>query len=223
MKRMIVMALACCSLMAYAQQETVPEEVPWMLVHNETPEWYAAQIRAWEKVVAREPKNENAWFNLSKAMRYGCLFDGQQSAEEKYQRYQAFYERMGKAIPDTYTYHFFARENNDDSISAAHIERAYQLMPTNRTLGEEYSTFIAYFWRTCQQERLKEVAARYFKEQSMPGSLLRYNYNELQCLPENAIYFGNGDAILIPKMVLQHGMNVHQDKLVVCASFLCIP
>ena len=32
-----------------------------------------------------------------------------------------------------------------------------------------------------------------------------------------------GDAILLPKIALQQGLGVHQDKVVICASFLYLP
>lgn len=217
MKRIIVLALSLTALCGYAQQ-TQPEEVPWMVERNESPEWYNKQAEAWEKVVAREPHNENAWYNLSKAVKYANF-----NNEDGYAKRQAIYERMKEAIPDTYTYHFCAYDNYNDSISSAHMERAYQLMPEGRIFGEEYGTFIAYFWKSGKEKELKEVAKRYYKEQRVPSDLLRYNYNELQCLPKDAIYFGSGDAILLPKIALQYGMGIHQDKFVICASFLYIP
>ena len=217
MKRILVLALSLAAICGYAQK-VQPEEIPWMVVRSESPEWYARQVEAWEEVVAREPQNENAWYNLSKATKYANW-----DSEDGYARRQALYERMSKAIPDTYTYHFCAYDNYNDSISNAHMERAYQLMPKGRIFGEEYGSFIAYFWKNNKVKELKDVAQLYYREQSVPSDLLRYNYNELQCLPPNAIYFGNGDAILLPKIALQYGMDVHQDKMVICASFLYIP
>lgn len=217
MKRILVLALSLTAVYGYAQR-VQPEEIPWMVVQSESPEWYARQAEAWETVVAREPQNENAWYNLSKATRYANL-----DSNDGYARRQALYKRMSKAIPDTYTYHFCAQDNYNDSISNAHMERAYQLMPQGRIFGEEYGSFIAYFWKNNREKELKEVAKLYYKEQRIPSDLFRYNYNELQCLPPNAIYFGNGDAILLPKIALQYGMGVHQDKMVICTSFLWIP
>ena len=217
MKRIIALALSLTALCCHAQQ-IQPEEIPWMVEQNKPAEWYNQQAEAWENVVAREPQNENAWYNLYKAVKY-ANWDN----EKGYAKRQAIYERMSKAIPDTYIYHFCAQDNYDDSISDAHMERAYQLMPEDRIFGEEYGTFIAYFWKRGKVKELKETAQLYYREQRIPSDLLRYNYNELQCLPKNAIYFGNGDAVLLPKIALQYGMGVHQDKFMICASFLCIP
>ena len=217
MKRIILLALSIMMTWSAQAQEVKPERIPWMVERGESLEWYVKQTEAWEKVVAREPKNENAWSNLSRATRYSSML-----RDNNWQPLQEVNERMAKAIPDTYTYHFSARHNTDESIADAHMERAYQLMPDDRPLGEEYGSFIAYFWRKGRLKELEEVSRRYYMDRSVPTSLLRYNYNELQCLPENAIYFGNGDAILLPKMALQYGMKVHQDKLVICASFLWV-
>ena len=102
---------------------------------------------------------------------------------EGYEKRKLLNERMRKAIPNTYTYHFCAYDTMNDSVSQAHIERAYQLMPANRTFGEEYGTFIAYFWQKGRDKELKEMGRKYYEEQQIPTALLRYNYNELQCLP----------------------------------------
>lgn len=212
MKRILVLALSLTAICSYAQK-VQPEEIPWMVVRYESPEWYTRQAEAWEEVVAREPQNENAWYNLSKAIKYADM-----DKEDGYARRQALYERMSKAIPDSYIYHFCAQDNYNDSISNAHMERAYQLMPQGRIFGEEYGSFIAYFWKNNREKELKEVAKLYYKEQRVPSDLLRYNYNELQCLSPNAIYFGNGDAILLPKIALQYGMGVHQDKMVITSA-----
>ena len=217
MKRIIVLALAIMTMWSAQAQETKPERIPWFVERGETPEWYAAQIEAWEKVVAREPKNEEAWSHLSRATRYKLML-----GDGDWQPLHDLNERMAKAIPDTYTYHFSARFDQDETQAENHLERAYQLMPSDRNLGEEFGSFIAYFWRKGKWKELEEVSRRYYADRSVPTSLLRYNYNELQCLPENAIYFGNGDPILLPKMAIQYGMKVHQDKMVICASFLCV-
>ena len=110
-----------------------------------------------------------------------------QITPEGYEKRKLLNERMRKAIPNTYTYHFCAYDTMNDSVSQAHIERAYQLMPANRTFGEEYGTFIAYFWQKGRDKELKEMGRKYYEEQQIPTALLRYNYNELQCLPPNAL------------------------------------
>ena len=217
MKRFFSYILAFISLGGYAQT-IKPEEVPSLIERQESVTWYNQQAEAWEKVVAQEPHNENAWYNLNKAIRYANF-----NHPEGYEKLQALYERMAQAIPHTYTYHFCAANNQNDSIAQLHMEQAYKLMPKDRKLGEEYGFFLAYFWKTNRQKELQDIAKRYYQEQSVPSNLLRYNYNELQCLPPKAVYIGNGDILLLPKMALLYGLGVHQDKVVICASFLWIP
>ena len=217
MKRFIICILSFISLSGYAQS-IQPEEVPSMVEQQKSEAWYQQQVEAWEQAVTQDPTNENAWYNLSKATRYAYS-----NHADGYQKRQAVYERMAKAIPNTYTYHFCAGDYGSDSISQAHMEQAYRLMPKGRKFGEEYGTFIAYFWKNNRQKELEDIARRYYRDQSVPSDVLRYNYNELQCLPSHAIYIGNGDILLLPKMALQYGLKVHQDKIIICASFLCLP
>ena len=49
--------------------------------------------------------------------------------------------------------------------------------------------------------------------------MLRYNSNELAGMDEGGIYIANGDAAIIPKWLIQEGMNVHKDKTIICVSF----
>ena len=72
------------------------------------------------------------------------------------------------------------------------------------------------------EARMKPMAKRYFDSGIYSEAVLRYNYNELAGMDEGGIIIANGDAAIIPKWLIQEGMNAHRDKTVVCASFLAL-
>jgi hypothetical protein len=213
-KRKWILAAGLVMTLGLCAQQPMPEDVPAMVVEQKSEEWYRRQETGWREVARREPHNERAWKNLFAASRYGWQKNGAEADE----RLQGILEEMERAIPGSYVYHFCRYRAK---MQAEDMEKAYRMMPDSA--GMDYDTFLAYFWMTGQKERIREVAKRYYSQRVMPSALLRYNYNELQCMPKGALYFGNGDAVLLPKLLLQYGMEEHQDKMIVCLSFLWMP
>ena len=87
----------------------------------------------------------------------------------------------------------------------------------------DYDMWTGYLMMRFDEKRLTELCQRYYQSGLYSPGILQYNYNELQGMDEGGVYFGNGDACLIPKAILQYGKGLHKDKLVVCMSFLAIP
>jgi hypothetical protein len=72
------------------------------------------------------------------------------------------------------------------------------------------------------EARMKPLAKRYFDSGIYSEVVLRYSYNELAGMEEDGIYIANGDAAIIPKWLIQEGMDMHKDKTVICAPFLAV-
>jgi hypothetical protein len=86
---------------------------------------------------------------------------------------------------------------------------------------------LAYLWRTGADAdkgrrgaQFTACAKKLYDGHYYPEYALRYNDNQLLGLPENAIFLGNGDLEVLPKIVLQRAMNLHQGKTVVPSVFL---
>ena len=178
--------------------------------------WYATQVKAWEREVRREPESETAWLNLFAATRYSCMSNG-----EDYSPLVGLLERMRRHIPGSFTFHYCrARSWTAPEKEREDMEKCLELEPDN---VEAYDTYIGYLWRTGQFGRMYEVGRRYFDSGWFSPNLLQYAYNQLAGLPDGAIFIGNGDSELIPKIVLQGGKDVHRDKVIVPLSFLNSP
>ena len=85
-----------------------------------------------------------------------------------------------------------------------------------------YDQWVCYLAMQGDETRMKPLAKRYFDSGIYSEAVLRYSYNELSGMDEGGIYIANGDAAIIPKWLIQEGMNVHKDKTILCASFLAV-
>lgn len=209
-KKIIFVLLAVFSgAVTFAQKA---EPIKGIVREEHDSAWYAAQVKAWEKEVRREPRSETAWQNLFDATRYACMFNG-----EDYGPAQQIVERMKRKIPGTFTYHYCRFRASMGDEPDRDMERAIELGEDNI---DAYDAFIGYLWRTGQFSRMYGFGRRYFESGWFSPNLLQYAYNQLAGLPEGAIFIGNGDSELIPKVVLQGGLNKHRDKVIVPLSFL---
>lgn len=209
------MILAGCLLTALVMAAQEPQEIKGIVVEEHDSTWYARQAEVWRRVVEAEPRNELAWRNFYEALRYRHMGD----ADGPVPAIKEALLRMGEAIPGTYTYNrCMYRNAYGSSEGDRYARRMVELMPEHP--GMDLEDPLCWYWRTGQWEELEGTARRYFAENVVPAKLLRYNYNQLQGLPEGAIFFGRGDAELIPKLMLQAGSGVHRDKIIVPLSFL---
>jgi hypothetical protein len=86
----------------------------------------------------------------------------------------------------------------------------------------DYDIWFCYAAQVGDEENMERIAKRYYNSGLYSPYVLQYNYNELQGMEENGIYIGNGDAILIPKWIMQYAKGLHRDKAIVCMSFLAL-
>lgn len=207
--------MAGALLMALAVAAQEPQEIKGIVVEEHDSAWYARQAKAWQRICEADPRNEQAWRNLYEALRYQHM--GKSGNEVK--EIANVLRRMAEAIPDSYIYNRCMYRNACGAPEEApYALRMAELMPEHP--GRDLEDLLCFYWRTGRWDETDGCARRYFDEGVVPAKLLRYNYNQLQGLPEGALFFGRGDAELIPKLMLQAGSGVHRDKVVVPLSFL---
>lgn len=207
-KALIIVASLMASTYAGAQ-----EQIESILVSERDSAYYAEQFRLWQQVTRHQPKNANAWRNLYQAAHYSWWYNHNDTTHAQVIR------DMGEAVPDSYDYywcHYKAGLDFDDA------EKALRQLPDHPTFCD-YDLWTAYLARIMDEERLADLCRRFYESGTYSPSVLQFNYNELQGMDEGAIYFANGDAVLIPKFILQYGKGLHQDKLIVCMSYLYLP
>ena len=219
----IVLALMWATAISLVAQK--PEPVHAVIVSGKDSTWYARQAEAWEAEVKKHPKSEEAWRNLFNAKYYlKFWFDG---LKEHTPAENFVMTRMEQAIPETFTYNYcrYRISMTSDSVFA---ERALTMIPDDVDL-ETVDGLLGYLWRTGADldkgergAQFNELLKRQYEGGYYPDFALRYNYNQLEGMPENAIYIGHGDLDLFPKIMMQRAMNLHADKFFVVNSFLFI-
>jgi len=214
MKRTVFLfAFAAATLSATAQ-----EQIESPIVSEKDSAYYAEQTRLWRMVTEREPQNENAWRNLYQAANYQQWFCQRDDAA-----LTQILDDMGHAIPDAYNYFWCMYKNKMGGDEAfPYAEEALKRLPEKMSFYD-YDMWTGYLMMRFDESRLDDLCRRYYESGLYSPGVLQYNYNELQGMDEGGIYFGNGDACLIPKYILQYGKGLHKDKLVVCMPFLAIP
>jgi hypothetical protein len=132
---------------------------------------------------------------------------------------------MEKFIPDSYTFNFCAFRESTSSKGygdpKTYAEAALTKLPDEMQFFD-YDQWVCYLAMQGDEARMKPLVKRYFDSGIYSEAVLRYSYNELAGMDEGGIYIANGDAAIIPKWLIQEGMNMHKDKTIICASFLFV-
>ena len=183
--------------------------------------WYVEQKNEWRDITQKEPQNETAWLNYYNAARYMGWF-GQPSDSLARQAMK----EMREAIPNTYTYNMCAYMSvkmgmSDETDGDPYAEAALTMLPDEMQLND-YNEWVCYLAMKGQEQRMAQMAKRFFDSGLYSEAVLRYSYNELAGMDEGGIFLGSGDATIIPKWLIQEGMGLHKDKTIVCVPFLAV-
>ena len=218
MKRVILgVWLVMLSLSAIAQTKAVRVESP--IVAEKDFVWYVEQKEAWKAQTLKNPKDENAWLNYYHAAHYMGWWGTSSDSIVR----QVMNE-MKQAIPDTYTYNFCAYRANITGHSTEtdgdrYAEAALAKLPDDMEFFD-YDQWVCYLAMKGYESRMAQMAQRYFDSGIYSEAVLRYSYNELAGMDNDGIFIGSGDTSIIPKWLIQEGMNKHKDKTIVCIPFL---
>ena len=222
MKRKTVLAALAALMMStsmMAQTKAVKVESP--IVSEKDFVWYTEQKEAWKAQTQQNPQDETAWLNYYHAAHYmGWWGTNSDSIVREVMN------EMKQAIPDSYTYNFCAYRavvsgHSDEKDGDKYAEAALAKLPDEMQFFD-YDQWVCYLAMKGYEDRMKQMAKRYFDSGIYSEAVLRYNYNELAGMDEGGIYIANGDAAIIPKWLIQEGMNVHKDKTIICVSFLTV-
>ena len=213
------MTLIAMAFIAGTMAQTRAVRVESPIVTEKDFVWYTEQKEAWKAQTQKDPTNETAWLNYYNAARYMAWSHQEDSTARQVVR------EMEAAIPDTYTFNYCAYRESASGKGygnpKTYAEAALTKLPDDLQFFD-YDQWVCYLAMQGDEERMKPMAKRYFDSGIYSEAVLRYSYNELRGMDEGGIYIGNGDATIIPKWLIQEGMNMHKDKTIICASFLVL-
>ena len=191
-----------------------PQKVETPVKVHQSAEWYKTQERLWKAEIDKNPKNEEAWKNYYKAVRYQSWFDESTEYREKEKRIM---QEMAKAIPDSYTMYIMDYYYKGDVNAAPNIKKAILMRPDN---VEMYPDYVSYLMQTGDEELMAEILKRWYNSGTYSPSLLNYAYNELSGMKANSIIFVSGDSPTFSKLLVQYGKDLFEDIDVICMSMM---
>lgn len=210
-----IVGLASMPDVAQAQTKVEePQKVETGVKVLHSAEWYKTQERLWKAEIKKNPKNEEAWGNYYRAVRYRSWCE---SMPNLVQRLDSIVKDMEEAIPNTYTYYIIKFLNDTHAEGNSGMAEAIKMRPD---AVDDYPTFVSYLMQTNDEMMMKDILARWYNSGTYSSALLNNAYNELIGLAPNAIIFSHGDTQTFSKLILQQGKGVRPDVTIVDVTFM---
>lgn len=222
MRKTIVILMALMGNMwGFAQKA---ETIETFVANKHEPEWYAAQAEAWQKKVDANPKDQWAWRNLFHATYYHDQFTNGWGVLQDESKTADVLRKMEATLPDSFVLNLckgrFCLTTDEAAKRGDNIPRAIELMPDD-ICPEDLEYLATRLWIVDPENpRVKELYTKTYQNKYFPTRIMHFNYNMLQCLPPNALYFSNGDLDTVPMKVLQEALGERTDVTIINVSFL---
>ena len=221
MRTIIIMLALMGNMFIYAQKA---ETIESFVANKYETEWYAAQAEAWQKKVDANPQDQWAWRNLFHATYYHDQFTNGWGVLQDESKTADVLRKMEATLPDSFVLNLckgrFCLTTDEAAKRGDNIPRAIELMPED-ICPEDLEYLATRLWIVDPENpRVKELYTKTYQNKYFPTRIMHFNYNMLQCLPPNALYFSNGDLDTVPMKVLQEALGERTDVIIINNSFL---
>ena len=249
MKRILTtLALASALLLTAAAQEKKPapstlmlnkdfsptaleagEQLYPVLLHCDTAK-ITRLFHQWNLYVDQHPQDEAAWRNFYEVYEayYLRSFNAPGGrTKQELARQTNLQERLARGIPYTYTYDIIALQElfsmtGEQEHSRDHMHKyaakALERLPDDAR-ASDLQLLIGTLYQTGDTTNLEQLLNIYFDRDMCPSYVLQYHFNELQGMEQNAVYIGTHEGDIIPKLVIQHVLRQHRDKVLYDQNF----
>lgn len=157
----------------------------------------------WEDYTRRHPTDEIGWRNYEQVWRSYMMVRGW--PEESSPLRTEWRRRLAESIPNTYTYYYM-------NPSYENACKAMELLPDD-VIGGDVTNLINIMYGNADTVRMVKLLTTLYNRRLISQNMLQYHFNELQGMPENALYIGSN---IIPKLVIQYVLGLHRDKVFYC-------
>ena len=221
-KLFLVLSLAYATLCNGQKAETIES----IVANEHEAEWYGLQAQAWQEKVNADPKDQWAWRNLFRATFYHDMFTDAWKDDQDTSATADVIRRMEAAIPDSYVLNLskcrFCLKTDSAAIKGDNLLRAIEQIPDD-ACGEDITYLATQAWLNADkipEAKISELFRLAYRKKAVPERIMRYNWNMLQSIAPDGIYFGNGDNCLIPMKILQEALGIRKDVTIVPEPFL---
>lgn len=232
MKHIISILLFVLISSSYAQKA---ETVHQLAIKGESFEFYKTQAEAWHKLIEKNRTNEEAWYNYYKACRYGKMMffraypkepvDNWTTKSKVFKEESDIIVLINKNVPNTFTSELlnyneamFSKEVKDDRTK--HLFKAYKINPNHPEIQDE---IVTHYEIIQDLEKRKALNMNWYKLNTMSAAYLRYSYNTLMSVDDNAIVFTGGDNDTYSMWMVQDVKGISPDVTVINSSLICKP
>ncbi len=209
MKKIIIvitLAAMCIGTISAADKKVKPQRFLGIVPEPHEYEWYSEQAQAWTEETRKDPSSEQAW----KYCFMSAYYMAQTNLEDTL-LVDSIVSDMELHIKDTYTYNYCKYRQTigkdvPEETANSYAYKALEMLPKEKDFFDfDVMLFFCATHKNCPQ--LKSLATDYYKSGIYSPYILDFTRNELRAIPSNAIYIGNGDINMIPKLVLSYGNN----------------
>lgn len=200
-----------------------------VLLHCDTTQ-ITRLFHQWNQYVDQHPQDEAAWRNFYEVYEayYLRSFNAPGGrTKQELARQTNLQERLARGIPYTYTYDIIALQEQfsmtgDQKHSRDHMHKyaanALERLPDDAR-ASDLQLLIGTLYQTGDTTNLEQLLNIYFERDMCPSYVLQYHFNELQGMEPNAVYIGTHEGDIIPKLVIQHVLRQHRDKVLYDQNF----
>ena len=192
------LALLVCSSGMKADETPSRQKVYSLVKQYQTTDWCAEQATLWGEYLAANDQDGDAWLNFYTAKRMLKIYRKGVSNEDLVK----IVEDMGKAIPESFEFHYISYwngGNGTDPKLIEHLNKAYEIDPSRVEL---YDDFMSYYELNRDIDMLESTAKQWLSSNDISPGLYTWNYNMLQSCEEcnsrgiQRLTHSNGNAIL---------------------------
>jgi len=222
MRKTIVILLALMGNMwSFAQKA---ETIETFVANSHEPEWYAAQVEAWQKIVDANPKDQWAWRNLFRATYYHDTFSNGWGEDHDESRTADVIRKMEATLPDSYVLNLskcrFCLKTDSAAIKGDNTYKAIKYMPED-ACAEDVNYLACRLWAIDPDNKdVGNLFSGAYRKRWFPARIMQYNRNMLLSMQSGALYFANGDANTAPMKMIQEALKERQDVTVIPISYL---
>ncbi len=181
--------------------------------------YYANEASWWRDHLKKNEKDQAAWLNYYKAVRYTNYTEQSRHISKTRQaELDELLVKMKKAVPESFAFNYASYLNGNKSNAAfSHLDKAYSQNPYNKELWDDMLSKAVI---NSDKANTEKFAKQLSDNAIYNASEVSYNRNVLSSVEQNGILITNGNVDTYPILMMQQLQSYRKDVRVVCLEWL---